>query len=168
MNGTLLDRHCARLRIIVLAMLGGVVVLTVIAYLLGGTGEHDAGFVQMMSLVLGMLGVGQVIGYLVVRNSMLRRIRSAVGSDAEPPWSADRVLPMLITVTIIGAAMAEGFGLFGAVLLLITGAYYFLAAPAIAILILLAHVPSRDRLERQLHALGVDAAEGPGDAGITR
>jgi len=157
MNGTSIDQHVIRLRIIVLAMTGGVLALTIAALLFGGAGETDARFVPMMGAVLGVLGVGQVMSYFVVRSSVIGRLQRERQSDLAAPFPIERVLKTIATLTIIGAAMAEGFGLFGAVLLLITDTRYFLAAPVIAIVILLMQVPSRDRVKRWINELGADS-----------
>jgi hypothetical protein len=56
----------------------------------------------------------------------------------------------LFQLAIIGAALAEGFGLLGAVSLLLGASWYVLAAPVLAIPLILVQLPTRSRLEEQL------------------
>jgi hypothetical protein len=58
-----------------------------------------------------------------------------------------------VSLRIIAAAMAEGFGLFGIVIFLVTGTAIALAAPVLALVILTRLVPTRDRISRFLAEL---------------
>jgi hypothetical protein len=56
------------------------------------------------------------------------------------------VLPAFHTLTLIRSAMAEGFGLFGLVIIMVTGAKLALVAPVLALVVLVLGFPARHRL----------------------
>lgn len=58
--------------------------------------------------------------------------------------------PPLQALAILGGALAEGVGLLGVVALLLGAPWYALALPAVAVVLILAQLPSRERLERML------------------
>ena len=53
-----------------------------------------------------------------------------------------------VQVSIIGLALAEGWGLFGSTAAMITGRQEFLAAPAIAAALLALQWPTQEKMER--------------------
>ena len=54
-------------------------------------------------------------------------------------------MPVYYKVTIMGGAMAEGFGLFGAAVSLVTDEWYGLVAAGIGVVVLLSMFPSHDK-----------------------
>jgi len=81
----------------------------------------------------------------------LRRYERALRREFEQnPGGEDataRVLAALRTLWLIGAAMAEGFGMFGAVVLLLSGNKVLLIAPLISVVLLLMVLPSRQKFD---------------------
>ncbi len=92
--------------------------------------------------------------YVVVRATTMARLRRLVQESPPADDAAARALPAMATLTLIGAAMAEGFGLFGGTVFLITAAREALLAPAIALVLLVLKIPTQDKLA----AFAADAA----------
>lgn len=68
--------------------------------------------------------------------------------SAAAEYQQARIAANFVTLTLISGSLAEGFGLFGAVIYLITGDSYALVAPAIALFLIARLLPIRDRLAR--------------------
>jgi hypothetical protein len=143
-----IDEALRILRIIVAAMMMGVLALGVVAIFIGQQAKPDAKLANILLVLLAVMAVWELIAYAVVRVSMLNRVRRRF---AENPPGADPTPELIGTfqsLTTIGSALAEGLGLFGAVIMLITGAWAALAAPAVALIVLALQLPSRDKLAR--------------------
>jgi hypothetical protein len=115
-------------RLVTGAMLAGLTLFTLVALFLsrdGGIGSADDAHV--FRLILLALGVGTFLGTAALSRSMREAQRT--GAELEENSS--------LRLKLMKAASAEGFGLLGAVFLLLTGDIYLLAAPLISALILL-------------------------------
>lgn len=141
------------LRIIIPAMIVGVIGFAVVAGALGGSMVSAAEQAQMFLVILACMAVMEVIGYSVVRMVHLAQTRREIESariDAGPgdPSSAAQLVAAssYFTLTLIAAAMAEGIGLFGTVVFLITGAKPALAALGLALVVLVLQIPTRGKL----------------------
>ena len=93
----------------------------------------DPGLARMLLITLLALAVGEVAAYMVLRMSVIRRLRASLAGQAAGPDLDRTVAEQVLSLTIIGAAMLEGCGLFGIVIYLVTGATVALLAPALAI-----------------------------------
>lgn len=138
-------------RWIPLAMALGVVALSVGACVLRATGTipADEGLGRTLALVVLALVLGAVPAYLAVRKVLLERARAAREPGREL-LRQGRVPPPLLALTIVGAALAEGVGLFGAITVLLGGPWVVLAAPVLAAGLILMQIPRRERLEELL------------------
>lgn len=142
------------LRVIVLALMGGLVMFTVIGVVLRlqelvapvPTAENVLPIVVLVTL-LG--GVGAAFA---VRSRMVAEVRKSK-ADALAELRADRVPQGLALATILGAALVEGPGLLGIITVLLGGPWYCLAAPVLAIGVMLWTLPSRQRLEEAVQGL---------------
>ena len=103
----------------------------------------------LLLLVLALLAMGDLVAYLVIRRSMMDRLRRLLDQGSELAGLA----PSLTVLWIIPAAMAEGAGLLAIVIFLLTGYAVVLAAAAVALLILLGLFPTRDRAAQFLSHL---------------
>jgi len=103
----------------------------------------------LLLLILVLLAVGDLVAYVIIRQSMMTRLRSLLDQGSELAG----LTPGLTVLWIIPAAMAEGLGLLAIVIFLLTGNAFVLAAAAAALLILLGLFPTRDRVAQFLSSL---------------
>lgn len=150
-----IDRHLRTMRIIVLAMAAGVMLLSAVVAFMNPAQGANAAEVGVLAIVLAGLAIVQPVAYFVVRNGLLGALRRRLESSPDAAASAGLILQCSGTLTLIGGGLTEAFGLLGAVWVLISGYRYFLVAPAVAVLLLLMQVPTRDGLTRRLREFGV-------------
>lgn len=135
-------------RIIPLAMGLGVLAITggAVAVRLGGGIQGDPAVARTLTMVVVLLALGTLPVYLVLRRTFLARVREQ-RAEALELLARDQAPPALLSLTILGAALAEGTGIFGAVTVLLGGPWFVLAAPGLALALIVAQIPSRERLE---------------------
>lgn len=161
-------------QIIVLALLAGVVALAAVAMVVGpvsppptapAAGAPPAGpfgGIDPLLLVLGALIVGQVPALVFLGAGVSRQAAQTAARLAADPESRDRALAALwFNSVIVRAALAEGAGLFGGVVLLLKGDPLALAGVGFAVAVLLALVPTRGRLEHFVRRAANAAANMP-------
>jgi hypothetical protein len=138
-------------RLILLALAAGVLIFACVASWLRATGampsETEIG--GLLALIAAGIGVMQLPVYFVLRANLLGRARGQKEESLEL-LQQDRIPPPLMTLAIVGAALAEGMGLFGTVALLLGAPWIALALPALSIVLILAQIPTRERMERAL------------------
>jgi len=146
------------LGIVVGALIFGLASFLIVAILVDPTsGTREAGTADPLAtrllLALVAVGVAEIPLYLVLRGQILAQIRRQLGADgvaalapAEASASGPSVPRALSGLVILGAALAEGFGLFGTVVYFVTRAGPALAAPVIAIPLLVFLYPTEARL----------------------
>lgn len=141
------------LKLVLLLLALGVAVFTTIAAVLGPVSAEGAS-TALGSLPLGwlLLGIGLLTGLsglgmyvALIRPALLRRL-VPVRDAARAEVRAGQVPAPLVQATILGAALAEGPGLLGAVGYLITGWLPLLALPLAAILEIVLSLPSEEGL----------------------
>lgn len=132
------------LTIIILAMVMGLVTFSAVSLAIGGV-SNDPDMARLLLLAAVALGVGEIVMYAVVRASTLAKARREYAERGSDDDLETFVMPSLATLTIVGAAMAEGWGLFGVVIHLVTGEKIALAMPVIALVLLVLRIPTRDR-----------------------
>lgn len=127
------------LRIIIAAMSFGLLAFTVIATVLVVTGaiEINNELTSIFLAVLGMMAAGQLGAYFVVRQGILKSTREKVESQTQENQRELALVGGYAVLTIIGGAMVEGLGLFGAVIVLLTGRLEIVFAPGLAIVLLM-------------------------------
>lgn len=142
-----LDKEIMSLRIIIAAMMMGIVAFGAVVLAIGSkVAQDDAELGGMLLAVLGVLAVGELIAYAVLRMATLSSARrqfeqEPTGEDAEV-----RMMPAWRTLILVRSAMAEGLGLFGLVIVLVTATRTAFVAPVIALIILAAGFPTKDKL----------------------
>lgn len=146
-------------QVIVLALLFGVFALAAVALLIGPTsppppapaGAAPAGpfgGIDPLLLVLGALILGQLPVLVFLSVAISRQAVQIAGRLAADHEARDRALAALwFNSVIVRAALAEGAGLFAAVILLLKGEPLALAGVGFAVVVLLALLPTRGRLE---------------------
>jgi hypothetical protein len=132
-------------RIIVAAMAGGVLMFVGVAAYLVELGEFPIKpeLAGTLLPVLVIAAVGGLVGYVVVRSTMLKQPRPAGSGLAHP----GKLGPYGMIV-LIGGALAESVGLLGVVVYLVSGSRLALLAPAFSVLLILAQWPTSAGLER--------------------
>lgn len=135
------------IRLVVAAMATGVLAFgaMVVFMITGGVITTNPALANILLLTLAGLAFVEVVAYTMVRAICLDRARRAWNGAVADESSVDGVLSCFSTLTLIGAAMAEGFGLFGIVIFLLAGAWVAIAASALALLVIAIQFPSRAR-----------------------
>lgn len=140
-------------RIIILAMMAGILGFATIAVAVSRRFDHQDDLAQLLLLVLAAVGLGELFAYGALRRATSNRLRKRVQADPGGQFQPTTLAPDLVRLQIIAAAMAEGFGLLGIVVFLVTGTAIALAGPVVALVILTRLVPTRDRVSRFLAEL---------------
>ncbi|MGQ9651513.1 MAG: hypothetical protein ACUVXJ_15510 [Phycisphaerae bacterium] len=97
--------------------------------------------------ILGLFAPAFLVVYAVLRAVMVRAARSQCKQGGAMGMSLESLARVYAPLVIIRAAMAEGVGLAGLVFLLITAQKVLWVAPVIAIIILVATLPSQSRFD---------------------
>lgn len=142
------DKPVRALRIVVAAMIAGTLAFGMVALLIGTQRPSAPGLARVLLITLGLLGIWELAAGVSVRRSIMAKARRSL--EALPPGEVTtaQLMPAITTVTIVTCAMAEGFGLFGLVVFLLTGSTPALPAPLIALIVLTFQFPTRDRVSR--------------------
>lgn len=124
-----------------------------------GTSATPAGTdpTMMLFIVTGAMSAISIASVVIVgKMARIDMKKKVAGLQGE---ARDRAAAMvMMTTTIIAAGFAEGAGLLGAVVVLLTGKLYTLGAVAIAAVLLAMLMPVRARMESILNQLDRDAA----------
>lgn len=126
------------LRVIVGTMAMGVIGFSVVAVVVTQSGDFKPveGMVETLLPVLAAVAFFELPAYFVIRNGAIKRCRKDWSDEVTEDEASTKITQIFSTSTIIGAAMLEGLGLFGALIVLITGNLAILAVPGIAIVLL--------------------------------
>lgn len=134
----------ARLRLVLVLLAGGTLALAVIMYSLGRGNppqpEHP------LIWALGAMIASSVGAFPVIRSQLIT-IHAARLSGIEGDALLVQALKPYQALTMIGAAMAEGCGIFAAVTMLVTGEQRVLVVVPIALVVIALLNPTRARLE---------------------
>jgi hypothetical protein len=144
------DQVVRTLRIVMVAMLAGVVGFGAIAVILvvGGNIATQPQNANMLLAVLACFAVTGIVAYVVVRTALTGNVRRSCEGLAVDQVPAATLLKGFQMITLIGGALAEGVSFFGIVILLVTGAWLALAAPAVGVVLIALQAPSRDKFKR--------------------
>ncbi|MBU0638306.1 MAG: hypothetical protein KKB50_05530 [Planctomycetes bacterium] len=101
-------------------------------------------------LLLGLAGLGgtQLVAYFFLRRALWRSARQAFEEANDRPIPVAALFQRLFLLTLVSAALAETFGMFGLVVYSGTRVWLALIAPALALLALVALLPTPDRFAR--------------------
>jgi hypothetical protein len=136
-------------QIILVALALGVVTFTgvVVALRLTSNPDMDPERAKLLLVVLGGLAVSEAVVYVLLRRSFVARAKDSRETSLTLVRHGRIPLP-LHTLAIIGGALAEGAGLLGSIAVLLGAPWYALAAPALAVVLILIQLPSQERLSR--------------------
>ncbi len=138
-------------RIVLFALIAGLVLFLGVTTFLRTT-QGPLGAAQstdVLTLVVPVLFVGAAGAYFVVQRALLAAARA---NSAENLALArqDRMPSELQRRAIVGAALAEGPGLFATIVVLLGGPWYLIAATVLSIAWIASLLPSREGIEAQL------------------
>ena len=138
------------LRIIIAAMMMGIIAFGVVVAILVGADivEEDAQLAKILLIALAAVGAAELPAYFGVRAAMLGNLRRAGGEGKPEDASSVSLAGGFNTLTLIGAALAEGFSLFGLVVVLVSGQWLALAAPLVGLILLARQFPTRDKFNQ--------------------
>ena len=141
-----IQRGIATLRIIAFALAAGVTLFLIVAAFLAPVGsaamERQRGLFVSVSFILA---IAHVVGYVLVRRSILSRVAvlpSPKEASARTAW-----LQAYQGLTLIGCALAEGAALVAIVFYLLTAEPMLTVVPVFGILAIALQFPSLDRFE---------------------
>ena len=133
------------MRVIVLALVFGLATFSVVGAVLGPVGGDEAGGfdlgVPAIAIAAGLAVVALVVPF-VVRPLLAHRVAGR-RKEAEVEIADGKVPAELASATIVAAALAEGPGMLGAVLLLISGDLAYLVPAGAGVVGILAMLPTR-------------------------
>lgn len=137
------------LRIIVAAMIGGLVAFSLVALFVAraSTQPVDLEAAKLLYLLLVGVAVIDVPAYFVLRRRAIYTARQQLDKEGESGDPMEAAHRAYATALIMRCAMAEGLGLLGALSCFLTRDSYGLIAAGLSALFLMAQFPKRDRIE---------------------
>jgi hypothetical protein len=138
------------LRVILLAVITGIVALGIVAVVLvaGGTFTTRPHLATPLLPVLGLTTAALIVVYPVVRQALIAGLRRAGAGEMATEVRGAALVGRFKALTIIGGALAEAPSLFGIVVFLLTGQWLALLVPALGLGAVVLLIPSRDRFAR--------------------
>jgi hypothetical protein len=143
-------RQLSVLRLIITSMMLALLAATIIMIVLAPRLEQSVPpeVANLLLIVLAGLAVSQLPVYFFVRHTSLRRLQAALAGREVTADVTRSLHDVYFRLTLVPAALLEGWGLLGSVIFLLTQQWPALAAPALALCGLMFAWPTRDRLER--------------------
>ncbi len=135
------------MQIIVVAMAGGILAFGVVVLVLGSRMGPHADIAKTLVPVLALVAAGEAGAYLVLRTVFDKQARQQLEAAADQQAAQARALPIFQTLVLIRSAMAESMGLFGLVIVMVSGVKLVFLAPGLAIALLLLGFPTQDKLD---------------------
>ena len=144
------DQNLRTLRIIIGAMLMGIVGFGVVAAVLvaGGSSSTAPGSAKVLLLVLAAVVVTEIPAYVAVRTVIMGNLRRNLSGQAPQESHLQVMIKGFQTLTLIGAALIEGPSFFAIIILLISGQWVATAAAVAGLLLLAVQIPTRDKFNR--------------------
>jgi peptidoglycan/LPS O-acetylase OafA/YrhL len=148
----------AQFKIILFALAAGVLMFAVVASVLGPVGGPaeegaDDSLGQTLLYALGAMALGVLPLAVVLRRWGFSRVEHR-REEAIAEIDDGRIPQELAGAILVSAAAVESVGLFGCVVVLITGNMIALAAPAVAVVGILMSVPSEESLRAGVESSG--------------
>ena len=138
-------------RLVVLALAFGLAAFSIICFVVSSAGDTveapSADGLNVLLIALGIVGVSVLPLALFLPPRIAARVLKRK-EEARAEVKKGLLPREIFAGSLIGAALAEGWGLFGAALYLISGDALTLIAPTIALLVIAMHVPSVEKAQR--------------------
>jgi hypothetical protein len=136
----------ATLRLVVIALIVGLLSFVGVAlWLTTTTPPPPNPSAALFWAVLGGLAISELAAYFLLRAAIVASARRQFQAGGSPDTGYSALTGIYFTVTLIGIAMAEGIGLFAAILLLIMGDTRLLLVAGAALAAKLALFPTENR-----------------------
>ena len=135
--------NLVNLQVIVAAMAMGCLMLCGFAgyqHLAGNAPASTAGN-QLLLAWLGLLPV-QVVAWLVMREVLMKQAQQAWTQSKRDEAAIRGLLPRYVSYVIVRVAIIEGWALLGGTVFYLTGRWEVLAGPVLAVVLLLATMPT--------------------------
>lgn len=143
------------IQVVLLALMGGLAVITAVALAVRGQSPPQRSVQLLLGAAVGASAVVAVVVYPLVRRKLMAQL-AARPDQAKSELNQGQLPGELSALAIVGAALAEGPGISGAIGFLLTRQRPFLAAPVLAVLLIALQIPTRERaqvrLDRARHA----------------
>jgi hypothetical protein len=137
-------------RVVVLALAGSTLMISGVFVFLrvGRVGPvSEAG--RLLAIVVPLLVLANTAIYVLLRRGVVARVRPQ-GSTALETLRSGSLPREFLQLTLIGCALAESVGLLGGIAYFLGAPPFLLAAPALALLAILAQFPTSERCEALL------------------
>jgi hypothetical protein len=134
----------APVRLIVLVMIAGQVMFGAVSLILAPIQPDPDGMEQILLIALATLVIAALMASLVLGAVVVAPLRRDTQKSSDP----QAVFGAFNTLTLIRAALYEGFGLFGVVVYLLVAGKPALAAPALAVILLVLGMPTQEKFHR--------------------
>jgi len=154
-----LHARLLQLRIVIGALIAGVTTFMLVAMFLQRDGgsfpvDQDPAFAHLLMMTLAGLGLALVIAHSAVRRIQTRKLRESPSPSVRSGQVDDLALfAPFQTLTLVSAAMAEGFALFATVIFLVTAEKAALVGVAIGLLALFWMFPTAASFARFRNAV---------------
>lgn len=136
-----------QLRIVLFALLAGLIAFGGFAIATAPTPGADANQDRILMFAVLAVAAAEIPAYVLLRSILIggvsRKTLDEPDGDHQP--HARHVYLML---TLIGAALAEGVGLFAIIVFMITGHVEILAVALLSLILIAIQIPSEHRAER--------------------
>lgn len=138
-----------QIQLIAASMVTSLLAFSGVAIALGPLNKTpDETLTRTLLLALVGIGVAEIPVFWTLRKIMIAKFRRTFTEVEITEENLNELIPPLATLTILGCAMAESFGMFAAVILLLTGAQPAAIGVAVSLAALIKQFPSRGRLIR--------------------
>jgi hypothetical protein len=134
-----------QLRLIIMAMMTGVVTLGAVAVYIGQNAKPDLEQAKLLLIALAALCIMEIPAFILIGRVMIGKLQVDFQKlpDDQDPW--DQLLPSFFTITLIRGAMVEGASIFGCVIMLISGVWLSLIVPMLGLMVLSLLFPTDNR-----------------------
>lgn len=143
--GQEVDARILPLKMIVGAMAMSLIVFGAVVLVIGPI-DIDPELGRILLAVLIGMAVMEAVGYTVFRGIQISAARRRLEEEPAAEDAESRVMGTWSSLILIRSAMAEGLGLFGLAIVLVTGMRAALVAPVLALAFLAISLPSRQKL----------------------
>lgn len=135
------------LKLIAFALIAGVLIFSgIAAYMtLSAAGPAQSKSASLLALITAALALTSIPFAFAAGPALTAAARAQWPARRDDPRAGDWLLNQFAILTIMRLAMIEAVGLLGAVGLLLTGQWLFLAAPAAAVILMTLFIPTQDK-----------------------
>lgn len=117
-----------------------------------GAGGQETGVPNVLWMALAGVTIAGIVGYFVVGAAARGRARRVWETREDDERGHAALVQLLTVTTIVRGAIAEGFGLFAGVLILMHGELWPLAVTGVSVLLMAALLPVRPRFRAMQEA----------------